>query len=30
MNSKCVPAKLSNFFKKLNYGKEEETWKSTN
>lgn len=25
MNSKCVPAKLSNFFKKLNYGKEDET-----
>lgn len=30
MNSKCVPKKLSDFFKKLNYGKEEETWKSTN
>lgn len=30
MNSKCVPKKLSDFFKKLNYGKEDETWKSTN
>lgn len=25
MNSKCVPKKLSDFFKKLNYGKEDET-----
>ena len=30
MNIKCVPAKLSKFFKKLSEWKEIKTWKFTN
>lgn len=30
MNSKCIPPKLSEFFKKLSEWKEIKTWKFTN
>jgi hypothetical protein len=30
MNRKCIPPKLSEFFKKLSEWKEIKTWKFTN